>query len=391
MPHTIPTYSLPRWALTRWLARPGADVPREIAVTVIGGLFTSSVPLIIGALSNAAVTVVAVIRHPGPLFYTVLAIELALLVGRLILLKVAKGAVARGARTPTDLFIASSVAWAALVGVSTALCVATRDPVLQLAAPTQMLGMLVGLVTRNLAAPRLAITQVVLADMPINLVFPFSGDPWLMLGCVQFPMFLVALISAVRRLNRTYLSALLAERESAARATHDVLTGLRNRSGFMTALGRAFRPRNGRLALSLLYVDLDGFKAVNDTHGHGAGDDLLRQVAERISATVPDAAVTARLGGDEFVVLLPETDAADAQRIGIEVIAAVSRPYDLDRTVRVRVGASIGVACAGPIMTPETLLAEADAALYRSKAAGKGRCVLAGPVPAASEPAAHAA
>jgi diguanylate cyclase (GGDEF)-like protein len=148
------------------------------------------------------------------------------------------------------------------------------------------------------------------------------------------------------------------------RATHDGLTGLANRgrlAGYAAGL-------DGR-ALAVLLLDLDGFKHVNDTLGHAAGDDLLREVAGRLTAALRDGDLAGRLGGDEFVVLLPDADAATAGALADRLRAAVGRPVVL-AAGPASVGVSIGVACrpAGVRLDLDALLVRADAAMYREKA-----------------------
>ncbi|MBT0768750.1 diguanylate cyclase [Kineosporia sp. J2-2] len=154
-------------------------------------------------------------------------------------------------------------------------------------------------------------------------------------------------------------------------ATHDSLTGLPNRLLLHRQLEQALAdPRTGRIAA--LYLDLDGFKAVNDTQGHGAGDELLIQVADRIAASVRATDVVARLGGDEFAILCPGVpDVETAMRIGHSILAVLSQEFDLSQA-RARVGASIGVAMAVDGDTGANLLHAADQAMYSAKRAGKG-------------------
>lgn len=162
-------------------------------------------------------------------------------------------------------------------------------------------------------------------------------------------------------------------------ALHDTLTGISNRSAFFNRL-RAAAVEEGKPLLGVLYVDLDGFKPVNDTHGHAAGDDLLRAVAQRLTAVVRPEDLVARLGGDEFAVLCPGLATADeATVIADRLVDAVARPLDLDGTT-VRVGASVGLAVCepGPDTDAEHLLDQADRALYAAKLDGKGRWRLAG-------------
>ncbi len=170
----------------------------------------------------------------------------------------------------------------------------------------------------------------------------------------------------------------LAERELAHQAFYDGLTGLANRSLFLAHTEQALR-RAGRTGSPpvVLCLDLDGFKDVNDSIGHLAGDDLLCTVAERLRGVVRAADTVARLGGDEFAVLVDDTTggvpaaAALAQRL-LEVISA---PVDLGGHT-VAVAASIGIVVAEPEATPLSLFRDADIAMYRAKAAGRAQWVV---------------
>ena len=168
-------------------------------------------------------------------------------------------------------------------------------------------------------------------------------------------------------------------RELRHQALHDALTGLPNR---VLALDRAeqmlARARRTRLPMAALYIDLDGFKHVNDTFGHAVGDELLRMVATRLMTVVRGGDTAARLSGDEFVVLL-EGAAMDA---GPEVVASrllelLRRPYEIEATHgrRLNVSASVGIALADS-GTADELLRNADLALYQSKDDGRDRCTL---------------
>jgi len=156
-------------------------------------------------------------------------------------------------------------------------------------------------------------------------------------------------------------------------AVHDALTGLPNRNSLALRLEHAIRrvTRTGE-RLALLFIDLDRFKKVNDTLGHAAGDEVLRQSAARIRACVRDGDSLARLGGDEFVVLLENDVSPDVPGIiGERIRKAFESPFDWHGT-DVRCGASIGVSLypdhAGD---PATLLASADEAMYRVKNAAE--------------------
>jgi diguanylate cyclase (GGDEF)-like protein/PAS domain S-box-containing protein len=162
-------------------------------------------------------------------------------------------------------------------------------------------------------------------------------------------------------------------------AYHDTLTGLPNRLYLTDALPRLIESAsaNGHV-LSLLFLDLDGFKEVNDTLGHLAGDILLQALAERLRHCVSRPEYCARLGGDEFVLVeLWPCSCHEAENLAGRVIAAVNAPMTIE-SQEVRVGASIGVALAPEQSAdPVVLLELADQAMYRAKRAGKNRFVVA--------------
>jgi diguanylate cyclase (GGDEF)-like protein/PAS domain S-box-containing protein len=164
-------------------------------------------------------------------------------------------------------------------------------------------------------------------------------------------------------------------------ALHDPLTGLANRVLFRDHLERALarRHRDGSM-VALLFVDLDDFKAVNDTFGHGGGDEVLVQVAGRLVGAIRAEDIAARQGGDEFTVLLGEVaTAADALGSADRVLRELRRPIQLgDRSVTV--GGSIGIAlAAGEGVSADDLLGQADAAMYTAKSSGKGGRAVYGP------------
>lgn len=161
-------------------------------------------------------------------------------------------------------------------------------------------------------------------------------------------------------------------------ALHDPLTKLPNRLLLMDrahqALARLHRS-NGPIAL--LFIDLDGLKAINDSLGHAVGDLLLVSVAERLAQTLRDSDTVARLGGDEFVILAEELDSdAEALAVAERVVSGLEEPFEVG-TIAVAMFASVGVSISrDPEADPEDLLREADVAMYRAKRAGGHRLEL---------------
>ena len=177
-----------------------------------------------------------------------------------------------------------------------------------------------------------------------------------------------------RRLARSREQFLRAEERVRRLASSDLLTGLPNRAALHDAMAGEFARATrdgGRLAL--LLIDLDGFKAVNDRHGHRAGDGVLREVSRRLTQVLRGGETRARYGGDEFVVLARDDgDAGEAHRLAARICSALTEPIDLGGLV-VRIGASVGIArFPGDAQLADELLRKADSALYRAKAGNRG-------------------
>jgi diguanylate cyclase (GGDEF)-like protein/PAS domain S-box-containing protein len=178
------------------------------------------------------------------------------------------------------------------------------------------------------------------------------------------------------------------EAELTHRAYHDTLTGLVNRTRFRAKIVEAIarttsgtRSDDGRSGLAVLYIDLDGFKAVNDIFGHDAGDRVLAAIADRLRDATRGSDTAARLGGDEFAILLERLrDADEVRMVAKRVLHLVRGPIRIDHR-DVVVGASIGIVCASLgdtnresplVVDPDALLHNADSAMYAAKARGRG-------------------
>lgn len=188
----------------------------------------------------------------------------------------------------------------------------------------------------------------------------------------SFAMMLVQVEAREYRLGTT-IDALQRTQVELEQANYDALTGLPNRVIFHDRLRRAVAaaPAGGH-GMAVMFIDLDRFKWVNDNLGHGAGDELLRQVARRLTDCVSDDVVVARMGGDEFTTILTKVaDLAEACDIAGRMVETLRQPFDLSGQ-EARIGCSIGIALYPQHgETPESLLNSADAAMYRAKEAGR--------------------
>jgi diguanylate cyclase (GGDEF)-like protein len=203
--------------------------------------------------------------------------------------------------------------------------------------------------------------ESVWTDLTVSLLRDGDGRP-------RYQLALIHDVTALRHLRR----------QLEFEAQHDALTGLANRRTFLAHLDAVFARPSPGVRAGLCYLDLDGFKAVNDTLGHHVGDQLLVAVAQRLESLAGDRGLSvARLGGDEFVVLVPDTSgSAHLVALAEDILAAVAQPLHLGRR-RVEITASVGVVD-GPIadMNPAELLRAADMTLYWAKADGKSQWAL---------------
>jgi diguanylate cyclase (GGDEF)-like protein len=160
-----------------------------------------------------------------------------------------------------------------------------------------------------------------------------------------------------------------------AQVNTDVLTGLGSRLYLSDRIERIVMQQDTMLRSALLFIDLDGFKRINDTYGHSAGDELLIEVARRVESALRDGDLAARLGGDEFVVLLEDCSLDQAEGLATRLISSLNSPYGLSLG-RAAITASIGIVEIVPPTTAERVLRDADRAMSEAKAAGRNRLVI---------------
>ena len=373
-----PRYSLPRWRLTRWLAEAGQDVPLEIRYALIAGLFGTLPIFIAGVFNTVTVSLLVALRMPSWPFILWFAFDILCCAARLMVLLIARRRAARHEATPTDLYIVLGLAWAGGIGYGAFVSLMSGDWVAATLVCLTATAMVGGICFRNFGAPRMVGLMIVLTLGPCTFAAAFVGEPILLIGLLQLPFYIYSMSRAAFGLNAMLVSTMRAERENAFQAQHDVLTGLPNRTGLKQALEASLMRYDGSRPLALIYVDLDGFKTVNDSHGHNTGDRLLRMVSDRLRRLVRPGDVVARIGGDEFIILSEQIGGGPLKRFGDRLVREISQPYQLDEAVTATIGASVGIARAPEHgLDLENLMAAADAALYQAKSQGKARCVMA--------------
>ncbi len=343
-------------------------------MALVARLF-GTMPIFLGGVFNTiAVAAVLAHRHPTPLFQGWLIAEIVICLARLCVLALARHRARQGKSTLTDLYVLLAPLWGATVGYGALVSATSSDWVAATLSFLSAAAMVGGICFRNFAAPRLVAVMIFFSLGPCCVGALLSGEPVLLLTLIQIPFYLFAMSAAAWRLNALLVSTMKAERENDHRARHDGLTGLLNRTGLFNAasfdLGDGSRVKAG---MALLYLDLDGFKPVNDAYGHEAGDALLVQVAAQLSRLVGNTALVARIGGDEFVIIGDCAGHTDARQFANAVICEIEKPFELARDIVVMIGASVGIATVpddgGEI---DAVLRSADAAMYDAKRHRKG-------------------
>ncbi|WP_436531904.1 diguanylate cyclase domain-containing protein [Actinoplanes sp. HUAS TT8] len=237
--------------------------------------------------------------------------------------------------------------------------------------------------TRDDEAEPIAGSWSILPYLPVSVALTSVAVPYVHTGSLSPVLVWTLLSTSVLAMIRQFLNliavkALVTDLEEQRRrldhqAHHDVLTGLPNRAAFYTIARTTLARTRPGSCTAVLLLDLDGFKIINDTYGHAAGDALLVETGARISAALRQQDTVARLGGDEFAIIITEvTDPADVAATGDRILAGLAEPMTIAGTTLFARG-SVGVALAeGPGHDIDRVLHESDVALYAAKAAGKG-------------------
>ncbi|WP_277184329.1 GGDEF domain-containing protein [Caballeronia sp. BR00000012568055] len=367
-------YSLPRGRVANWLAHAGNDIPEPIRVALVGSLF-GTLPIFAGGVFNTVLVAwVLTRRHPTLAFHVWLGLEIAVCLTRLIVLVIARRRAVEGKATLTDLYVLLAPLWGATVGYGALVSVLSGDWVAATLSFLSAAAMVGGICFRNFGAPRLVAVMIFLSLGPCCIGALLAGEPTLWLTLLQIPFYLFAMSAAAWRLNGMLVSTMKAEQENDRRARHDELTGLLNRAGLFSAM----RSRDSGVytGTALLYLDLDGFKTVNDAHGHKVGDTLLALVAHRLRELAGDGSYVARLGGDEFVIVAPPQ--TDPHTLADAIVRELGLPFHMSGQLTLNIGASVGVAMFECDLDElDGVLRDADNALYEAKRAGKRRWVAA--------------
>jgi diguanylate cyclase len=351
-----------------------ATAPERVRERMLDTIPTTRLSLLFYSITLLTICATAVYIARAPWAWAWLGVSVALIIWRAVHPVIAAR---RGQPRPLVPIMLSSGLAMASFGFGCAQSIASGNFALTTMAMSGTMGVLAGLATRWAALPRPAIVTMLLSVLPPMFVLTLQGGASVLAALAMG--FVVLSIAAFTKHNHEYLMAAISTDEMhRRRAQTDHLTGLANRPELLQRMASAcallpLTSRGRGRNFAVLYIDLDGFKAINDNHGHAAGDEVLQRVADCLRQVVGPEETVARIGGDEFVVLLNDADALTARGVADEIIAVISRDHRIADGRSLSVGCSVGV-CMAPDQgrEPEVLLARADAALYEVKNQGKG-------------------
>lgn len=369
----------PKLSLFKWLLAPLQPVSVVQHQALLGHLLLLRPIFVIGDLAYVIIAVAAVVRQPGLIFSAMLVTSLAVFLLRIGVLISNSEAYRAGRSISLTLSLLTVLIYPSVLGLLTFFCFVSQDSVLQVLSATTTVAFAGALCAGNPTFPRLAMAQVLLCDIPLKIGAAATGDPWLLIFVLQSPLYLGALWIALGTMHANLIAALKSEYEHAKRADTDALTGLINRAGLKSLAAALEADMTHRLPLGVLYIDLDGFKDVNDTFGHEAGDSVLRQAADRFRNLVREEDKVVRLGGDEFLIVLVNCMPDTVLNIGYRIVSEMSSPIYINKTHETHISASVGIAL-GKTGVPDSLtslMMRADKAMYKSKRDGKGCVTLA--------------
>lgn len=357
-----------------WLFRSDAVLGADIQSRLYAQLLSSPAAALMGSLCALCVLAVAIFGSSATIFVIFVVLEVAIAIGRIAIWRWNQRREA--ASLPIDVSWSAlfSLLWCALQGAVAFVIMSGSDHVLQVLSATLVMAALGQICARNYASPRFAILILLLMDLPFVAGAVLAEQPLLSVIVILTPPFFLGARQIITTFHNTLVTSLKAEKENLYLAYHDSLTGILNRQGMDNHLAKlATEPDH---TMAIVSLDLDGFKAINDEYGHGAGDTVLVEVARRIGNVVGKRGAVARMGGDEFMVLVRECGIDEVRNLGEELVEAISKEDIMVASdVPVRVGASAGFACIPQdALTTHQLRIRADLALYDAKGAGKQTC-----------------
>lgn len=359
-----------------------ADVRRSL----VESLYASPASLTIGAVTGVAVGLaICTLSARGPILFvvaTLCVVATIRIISAIFFHRQLQRGAAVASRNWEVAYELGAWCYAGLLGLMAFVTLTgSPNPVTHMLSVSMATGYAGGISGRNAGRVQIAIGQVCLTLLPTVLGLWFEGSTGYRVLSIAMIMMVLGLAEISSTIHRIVVQALLGKREKSLLAEKferlarfDSLTGLENRMAMQMRLRDIFETTHKRNdVVSILWMDVDRFKEINDSLGHIVGDQLLRGVAERLNEVVDKRGRIARFGGDEFVIVCPEMDRLSAATLAQDIISSFDDGFDLGDN-EIQVTASIGYAVApqdGRDM--DELMQHADLALYEAKRAGRNR------------------
>lgn len=358
-------------------------LPESIYVELIGDLFSATPLIMVFALSQCIIGG-AIFAETGDIPVLVLATAGVLVsCERMLMVRSYHRAAAMTALSRADAgvwerrFATRSIATALIVSAVGVRCFMLPDPKIHMLIVGVLFSYAAGTITRVAYRPRLAVFNlVVVAVPPVIACLMHGGMMYLCLG-LSMIIFMLGAFDVVQHSYETIVGQLMLKRRFAGLAQRDALTGLANRLGLNENLETiiAETQRNGH-GIAVHSLDLDRFKAANDLYGHPAGDQILKEVARRLTRLTRASDLLVRLGGDEFVLV--QTGVAEREQataLASRIVEDIGCYYNVNGHT-IEIGTSVGIAImSDEELTPDEILARADQALYQAKRTKSGFAV----------------
>ena len=346
---------------------------------LVAALFTASVPLLIMAATYLFVGSYIFILTKAPLVATALVVGMAAVLGKAFLhlwFRRSRGPISLGptlTRAWDRRFAIGNLSFAAAVGSLVATTFLTSSMAAQLLGTGLLFGFCSGQVARVAVRARMCAISIFVAAVPCVFAAAASGETSHLLLAGMFLLFAVGSTESVRFTYQQARDRIGLNHELEGAASRDPLTGLPNRLGLRRAVADLWSTSAPGSQVAVHCLDLDGFKLLNDRHGHAAGDAVLTELARRLQPCLRDTDTAARMGGDEFVILQGGLHHADEAEMFARRVCRLATAGYLHGSSALSAGVSIGT-CTGHLSKDsfDDLLAVADGRMYAAKQAGGG-------------------
>lgn len=364
--------------IIRWLVSGPKPQPNAIFRRLLLHSQTKARTLVLAVVATTIMAIIAAVHTGAAWAYAWIGIELTFGVGRYFaVLNMLKEQ--SSGRLTNGFTMYLGLGWAVSFSTGCMLCVMTGDWPLILLSGMVVAGLAGGISSRNAGTPRYGFAVICILAIPYTVAMIVSPIPNMYLIGLLLPAWILGMAVLLFENYAVLLSLFLSEQENKWLANYDQLTGLPNRTmqqQCFSELLLAATSDSGRSVqpLTVLCLDLDGFKAANDRFGHAIGDSVLVVVAERLRSCVRDCDLIFRAGGDEFIILLPDTSAAEATAVAERITYRIAELMEFGGAISLQIGVSVGSATF-PVdgMSADALLRAADKAMYASKRQRNGR------------------